>query len=392
MLMRNLTVYQRLSLIIAILVVAMVTISGGQIMVLRGTIVEERQVKVLEMVDVAKTVLATFEKRAKAGEMSAEQARRLAFDAIGGMRWGKFDDYIGIYGAGTTDAGVTYVHANPKYINVNRWNFKDSRGRLLIQDVVNEARAGGGYVDYYSPRAAGGAELEKVAYVGAYGDGEQLLAIQAGVYIDDVNTTVYHHAAWVAAGGAVGLLIAGLLALVVGRGLSRPLSALCGVMDQLASENLMVEVPFVERRNEIGRIAHGLEIFKRCLAEAAQLRAEQAEQQQRAEAEKRAALAGMANTIETETGQALEQIRQRTAAMTATADAMSVSAARTGAAAEDCRQGGRAGAGQRPDGGQRRRAARRLDPRDRRPGEPVHRGGRPRRRAPAARPARRSRR
>ena len=172
-----------------------------------------------------------------------------------------------------------------------------------------------------------------MAYVGAYGDGEQLLAIQAGVYIDDVNTTVYHHAAWVAAGGAVGLLIAGLLALVVGRGLSRPLSALCGVMDQLASENLMVEVPFLERRNEIGRIAHGLEVFKRCLAEAAQLRAEQAEQQQRAEAAKRAALTDMADTIEAETEEALQQIRQRTTAMTATADGMSNSAARTGAAA-----------------------------------------------------------
>jgi len=55
---------------------------------------------------------------------------------------------------------------------------------------------------------------------------------------------------------------------------------------------------------------------------------------ERAEAEKRTALTNMADTIESETGAALEQIRQRTMAMTATADAMSASAGRTRAAAE----------------------------------------------------------
>ena len=58
----------------------------------------------------------------------------MPFDAIGAMRWGKSADYLGIYGAGSTNAGVTYVHANPKYINVNRWDYKDNQGQLLIQE------------------------------------------------------------------------------------------------------------------------------------------------------------------------------------------------------------------------------------------------------------------
>jgi hypothetical protein len=40
---------------------------------------------------------------------------------------GKSADYLGIYGAGSANAGVTYVHANPKYINVNRWDYKDNK-------------------------------------------------------------------------------------------------------------------------------------------------------------------------------------------------------------------------------------------------------------------------
>ena len=71
-------------------------------------------------------------KRPRPEIFSPAQAQQLAFDAIGAMRWGPYADYIGIYGAGKDNAGVTYVHSNPKYINVNRWDFKDSHGRLLI--------------------------------------------------------------------------------------------------------------------------------------------------------------------------------------------------------------------------------------------------------------------
>jgi methyl-accepting chemotaxis protein len=330
---RDLTVYQRLSLIIGILSFAMIAVSGVQILVLRNTVIEERQVKVHEMVDVAKNILVTYAERAKAGKISPDEARRLAFEAIGSMRWGEFADYIGIYGTGSTNAGFTYVHANPKYINVNRWNFKDDEGRLLIQDIVRTARAGGGNLTYRTTRAAGGAELEKLAYIGIFGDGEQRLAIQAGVYVDDVDATVFHHAVLVAAGTTAGLFIAALMAFVVGRGLTRPLASLCDAMDRLATGDVAVEVPYVERRNEIGRLAHGLESFKRNLVEAEQLRADQVTQQRSAEAEKRTALISMADTIEVETEGALRHIHQRTMALRGTADAMTTSAAHTGTAA-----------------------------------------------------------
>ena len=330
---RGLTVFQRLSLIIAILSFAMIAVSGAQILVLRSTVIEERKAKVRDMVDIAKAILATYAERAKAGQVSPEEARQLALDAIRPMRWGEYADYVGVYGAGSTNAGVTYAHGNPKYINVNRWDFTDSEGRLLIRDIVNLARAGGGYLSYRTPRPGGGVELEKIAYVGSFGEGEQRLAIQAGVYIDDVDATVFHNTVLVAVGATSGLLIAGLMALVVGRGVTRPLASLCDAMDRLSNEDVAVDVPFLEQRNEIGQLAHGLESFKRNLMDAARLRADQVTRQQAAEAEKRTALIKMADTIEMETEGALQHIHQRTMALTGTADAMTNSAVHTGAAA-----------------------------------------------------------
>src|SRR5258708_8195367 len=140
--------------------------------------------------------------------MSADEARQLAFDAIGAMRWGKSADYLGIYGAGSSNAGVTYVHANPKYINVNRWDYKDNQGQLLIQNIVGKARSGGGYLEYQVPKAAGGPELPKLTYAGGYGEGDKLLAIQAGVYTDDIDAVGFEPAFWSAPGRLAGVRIA----------------------------------------------------------------------------------------------------------------------------------------------------------------------------------------
>jgi methyl-accepting chemotaxis protein len=81
---------------------------------------------------------------------------------------------------------------------------------------------------------------------------------------------------------------------------------------------------------EFWQVARMLRALKAKLRYAA---LERLERDQRAEAEKRAALERMAETIERETGSALEEVGVRTDAMTAIAEAMSGSAIRTGASA-----------------------------------------------------------
>jgi methyl-accepting chemotaxis protein len=300
--MRHLSVYNRFAMIIAVLTVVFVAALAAQVMVLRNTVIEERRAKVHDLVEAAKKILANYEEKAKAGKISPADARQLAFDAIGAMRWGASADYLGIYGAGTTNAGVTYVHANPKYINVNRWDYKDNQGQLLIQNIVGKARTGGGFLEYQVPKATGGPELPKLTYAGGYGEGENLLAIQAGVYTDDINAVVFSRAIWIAAGGLVGLLIAGLAAFTLGRGLVRPLGAISGVMDDLAKGDLNVEVPFVEHKNEIGHISRSLSVFKDRLIDAERLRVDREEAAARAMAERKSAMNRIADEFEKSVG------------------------------------------------------------------------------------------
>jgi methyl-accepting chemotaxis protein len=194
------------------------------------------------------------------------------------------------------------VHANPKYINVNRWDFKDKSGKLLIQDIVRTARAGGGFVEYLAPRSAGGDELRKVSYVGAFGAGDKALALQAGAYVDDIDAVVFRRMIWAGIAGLAGLAIAAFAAFWLGRGLVGPLNRTCSAMDELIKGNLAVEIPFVDRTNEVGRIARSLQVFKDHLVETTRLRTEQEAMKTRSAEDRRTDLSRIADEFERSIG------------------------------------------------------------------------------------------
>ncbi len=339
--MRHLTVYQRLAMIIAVLSIAFFAVSAMQILVLRDAVLEERQTTIRDMVEGAVKILAFYEGEAKAGRLEPDRARQMAFASIGAMRWGEYSDYVGVYGAGNSDAGVTYVHTNPKYINVNRWDFKDSHGKLLIQDIVRTARAGGGYIEYFAPRSGGGAELRKLSYVSAFGAGDKLLALQAGAYVDDIDAVVLHRSLWAAVVGLCGLAVAGLAAFWLGRGMVIPLAKTCEVMDSMTKGNLAFDVPFVDRKNEIGRIARSLQVFKDHLVETTRLRTEQEQMKARAIDDRRADLARIADEFEHSIGgvirgtaAAADELQNSASSMSTIAEGTTGQSTKVAAAAE----------------------------------------------------------
>ncbi len=101
---------------------------------------------------------------------------------------------------------------------------------------------------------------------------------------------------------ALALLIGGLIAFFLARGVSNPITALTQSMRELAAGNFGVVLPGLARKDE-GNIARAVDEFKIKAAEKAQREAaEKAEQDRRAEAERQAALAKMADEFQTAVG------------------------------------------------------------------------------------------
>ncbi len=153
--------------------------------------------------------------------------------------------------------------------------------------------------------------------------------IQAGVYTDDIDEVIFSRAVWIAVGGLAGLLIAGLTALFLGRGLVRPLDTICSVMDGLAAGNLAIEVPYRDRRNEIGRISRSLGVFKDALADTERLRQEQSGAEQRQLAQRKADMARLADDFENAIGEIVNTVSSASTGLEESAVALSANAERS---------------------------------------------------------------
>ena len=136
-------------------------------------------------------------------------------------------------------------------------------------------------------------------------------------------------------GSVVISVLVGLAYFGVLRATMRPMTDLTKTMLKIAGGTFDCDVPFIRRSDQIGQMAQALLVLRDASAHARALEEEAAASRSRAEADKRAALADMADKIESETTSALHQVSARTTAMTATAEEMRASASRTGNSAQN---------------------------------------------------------
>jgi methyl-accepting chemotaxis protein len=102
---------------------------------------------------------------------------------------------------------------------------------------------------------------------------------------------------------ALTLLVGSLIAFFLARGISNPITSLTKSMRELAAGNFDVVLPGLARKDEVGDIAKAVDEFKiRAAEKAAREATEKAEQDRRAEADRQAALAKMADEFQAAVG------------------------------------------------------------------------------------------
>ena len=278
----------------------------------------------------AVTLANDLKRRVAAGELTRDQAIRQFGDTIRPIR---YDGGAGYYLVYTIAADTLVNGPSPKLEGTNRMAVTDSQGRPYVHDMIEAAQQGGGTVTYWFPKPGETVPQPKLTYTQAISGWD--MVVGTGLYVDDLEAAIRAsilHLTWRA---SALLLLCAALAWIVSRGITHPLADLRRSMAALADGKLDTDIAGLNRQDEIGAMAHAVLVFKQHMTKEAQLAADQQSERDQAEAAKRAALVSMAETIETETGTALQSIGTRTAAMATAADAMSASATRTGTSAQN---------------------------------------------------------
>ncbi len=109
-------------------------------------------------------------------------------------------------------------------------------------------------------------------------------------------------------------LLSALATLALFRGISRPVGLMTNVMNRLAENDTSVNVPYIERKDEVGMMAKAVEVFKKNALDRERLEAETARLKLQSEEEQRQVMHELASRFEMEVGSlinALSTLGQR---------------------------------------------------------------------------------
>jgi methyl-accepting chemotaxis protein len=136
---------------------------------------------------------------------------------------------------------------------------------------------------------------------------------------------------WLLAVALALMALAGVaVSFVVGRGISRPVVAMSKAMRELALGNFDVRLPGLERKDEVGQMAHAVEEFKvRAIAKAESETAEREKKSLDAAAARRSELHNLADGFEAAVGGIIENVASASGELESAAAALTKSSSQT---------------------------------------------------------------
>ena len=243
----------RMQLLVGLTLVGLLVLCVTALFQLKGTMLEDRKEKVRNVVEVGIGIISHHHKLFTEGKLSEDDAKLAARNALRGLRYASNDYYFGF-----DTNGVYFVHGgNQAMEGQNKIDLKDTNGKPLIRDLIAAGQAGGGFVEYWFPRAGQQTAEPKLSYAAIFAPWNWVLG--TGIYIDDIERE-YHKAAMLLGSISLALLAGlGIIGFLVGRSVTQQLGGeptdVVAIMQRVADGDLTVSAGQVRE----GSLLHSLD-------------------------------------------------------------------------------------------------------------------------------------
>ena len=284
-------------MIVAASLVSLAIIAGLAMVEQYHDMLDAKIAKLRAVTEEALSVAVVLEKKVEAGQLTREKAIKQFRDTVRPLRFDNGTGYIFSYDMN----GLTMILGpTPEREGTNLFEVRDSEGFPFVQEEIRVAKAGGGTLSYHYPKPGSKVALPKISYVAPFAPWN--LYAGAGLYTDDLRAALWSK--FLRFGGIILALFAAssVIAWLVARSITRPLSRLQQRMIDLTKGDLGAEIPGHDRGDEIGEMARAVEVFRQNAIERAELRAEQERQAKRASEERRLARLELADGFERSAG------------------------------------------------------------------------------------------
>lgn len=164
-------------------VLALIVLFAVLLISSKAQMMEDRQAKVRNLVEVAHATVAYYESEARAGRLSTEDAQKAAMNAVRAMRYDKVE-YFWINDL----SDLMVMHPiRPDLDGKKLDQLKDKNGKFLFAEFNRVVKSqGSGFVDYIWPKPGSEEGVPKISFVSGFQPWGWVIG--SGIYIDDVDT------------------------------------------------------------------------------------------------------------------------------------------------------------------------------------------------------------
>ncbi len=306
--LKRLSISQSLLLAVALSLLIGIFSLTYAVWAMRSAMLQEKASEIRHVVEAAGTIAKSFADRASAGDLSEDDAKAKAIEAIRAI---KFDssNYMFIFNFA---ADVVY-HPRPDMQGKSMKDARDPAGVYFGRLIAEAGRQGGGFANYLWAKPGQSVATQKVTYV--YAVPQWNWAIGAGHWVDDVDAVLLQLALDLAKIIIpVGIVVTTCLWLVV-RNIRALLSGLTMSMKAVADGQLETNIDGTGRADDLGDMARALLTFRETALEKIKLEEDQRRERVQAEARARemeaAAIASERGVVVTSLGFALRKLADR---------------------------------------------------------------------------------
>ena len=211
MLYSKLSLRWKLMLPLLVAIPLLLAASAFSLYTLQQSMVEDRKAKTHDIVEVAYSIAASFEAKARQGAMPQDEAKAQALSALNAMRYDG-GNYLWV----NDMHAVMVMHPiKPELDGKDLSAFADPTGKKLFAEMTETVRTSGeGYVGYHWAKPGYDQPVEKLSFVKGFSPWGWIIG--TGIYMDDVTLNFRQAAMW--EGGIFLLLIMGISTMMIAQG------------------------------------------------------------------------------------------------------------------------------------------------------------------------------
>jgi methyl-accepting chemotaxis protein len=280
---KNFRISTRLSLLVGLALTIFAAALVYSLYHYQDAMVVERKSKLAAMDESMLTLFKHYHELETAGTLTREEAQTRAKDAVRALRY----EDSGYFWINDMNAVIVMHPIKPALDGTDQTGMADPTGKHIFTEFVKAVKSsptGQDFVDYYWPKPGFEEPVLKYSHVAGFAPWGWIVG--TGVYADDLAAMFRRNAIETAMILGIGGLVIMLAAYGIVKSVTGPILRLKASMQAIAEEDVSGDVPETDRKDEIGEMATVVSVLRQSVAERAQLRVREGEQQVRLDEER----------------------------------------------------------------------------------------------------------